>query len=74
MAGAHTELVSAATTAPAAFTPHPPHGHGRTDLLCFLSTSTLLPVFPFHSRSDVVIFIKAEKFMFTTSLFLESAL
>lgn len=43
MAGAHTELVSAATTAPAAFTPHPPHGHGRTDLLCFLSTSTLLP-------------------------------
>lgn len=39
----------------------PPH-------LCYVS------VLPFHSRSDLVIFIKAEKFMFTTSLYLESAL
>lgn len=42
VAGAHGELVSAATTARAAVTPHSSCGHGRTGLLCFLSTSTLL--------------------------------
>lgn len=49
--GAHSELASAATTGPAAVTPHPSHGHGRTGLLCFLSTSTLLHFcLPFSSQ------------------------
>lgn len=76
MPGAHGELVSAATTAPAAVPqlPTPLLGMvGQVSSAFFPLRLCYVSVFPFHSRSDVV-FINVEKFMFTTSLYLESAL